>query len=304
MTQQDPQRPEISVLLDPSRADLRSPGQPRPVRIYRWRPDLPAGEPAPLVLVSHGTGGSGSAMGWLAGPLTAAGFEVVAVDHHGNNFLDGYEPEGFLFVWDRPLDLSLVLDALAAEGPLGPVGAVGFSLGGYSAAALAGARLDGAVLRALYETTEPLDGVPEFPDVVGALRAKVSDEELAARAVEAVGDYTDPRVRAVFQICPAIGHVATVASLREITVPVEIRWGGADTVTPYELDVRPYLEHVPTAHGRSAGPAVRHDDFYAEEPADPTARPRTAAEAVAFFTERLGAAGRDAAPAEAGATPG
>lgn len=81
-------------------------------------------------------------MRWLVEPLVAAGFRVIAVDHHGNNYVGGYEPEGFLFVWERPRDLTFVLDVLADEQPHGPVGAAGFSVGGYTLAALAGARLD------------------------------------------------------------------------------------------------------------------------------------------------------------------
>jgi hypothetical protein len=34
-------------------------------------------------------------MAWLSKPLAAAGFLVVAFDHHGNNFVDGYLAEGF-----------------------------------------------------------------------------------------------------------------------------------------------------------------------------------------------------------------
>ncbi|WP_405940750.1 hypothetical protein [Streptomyces sp. NBC_00207] len=33
-------------------------------------------------------------MEWLVRPLHEAGFRVVALDHHGNNFVDGYEPQG------------------------------------------------------------------------------------------------------------------------------------------------------------------------------------------------------------------
>ncbi|MFF8943033.1 hypothetical protein ACF1A5_12335 [Streptomyces sp. NPDC014864] len=111
------EQPLIRVVHDESRSDLRDPARPRPVRLYLWEPDLPLALPAPLVVVSHGTGGSGSSMGWPAGPLRQAGFRVVALDHHGNNFVDGYEPEGFLHVWERPRDVSFALDALASERP-------------------------------------------------------------------------------------------------------------------------------------------------------------------------------------------
>ncbi|MER5740044.1 hypothetical protein ABT117_30855 [Streptomyces sp. NPDC002262] len=57
---------------------------------------------------------------------------------------------------------------------------------------------------------------------------------------------------------------------------------------PYDVDTRPYLEHIPTASGGSAGPDVRHDDFFAPEPADPTVRVRVGTEAADFFRQHLG----------------
>ncbi|MFF8732634.1 alpha/beta hydrolase family protein [Streptomyces sp. NPDC015171] len=288
MTLTDREQPVIRVLYDELRPDLREPGRPRPVRLYQWEPDRPAAEPAPLVVVSHGTGGSGGDMEWLVRPLCEAGLRVVALDHHGNNFVDGYEPEGFLHVWERPRDVSFALDALARERPLGPVGAAGFSVGAYTAAALAGARVDPRVVRALLTGAVPPPEIPEFPGVLEALRAKHPDDESTRHALDAAGaDLTDRRVRAVFQVAPGVGALVTPESLAGVRVPVEIRWGGADTVTPYDVDTRPYLEHIPTASGRSAGPGVRHDDFFAPRPADPDARLRVGGEAAAFFLRQL-----------------
>ncbi|MFG3104509.1 hypothetical protein ACGFZL_28890 [Streptomyces sp. NPDC048182] len=52
------EQPLIRVLHDESRPDLRNPTRPRPVRVYLWAPDPPrTAPPAPLVVVSHGTGG-------------------------------------------------------------------------------------------------------------------------------------------------------------------------------------------------------------------------------------------------------
>ncbi|MFF3209040.1 alpha/beta hydrolase family protein [Streptomyces sp. NPDC002886] len=281
--------PLIRVLHDESRPDLREPARPRPVRLYVWEP-IRAGEaPAPLVVVSHGTGGSGSDMRWLVDPLHAAGFRVVALDHHGNDFVGGYEPEGFLHPWERPRDVSFALDALAKEQPLGPVGVAGFSIGGYTAAALAGARIDPGILLAVAKGEVPLPEIPEFPGVLEALRAKYPQDEVPEGTLAPAGDdLSDPRVRAVFLVSPGVGAMVTRESLEAVRVPVAIRWAGADTITPYESDTRPYLDHIPTASGRSVGPAVRHDDFFAPEPADPTARVRAGEDAAAFFLERLG----------------
>ncbi|MDT0470041.1 alpha/beta hydrolase family protein [Streptomyces gibsoniae] len=282
-------QPLIRVLHDESRPDLRDPTRPRPVRLYLWEPSRPQAAPAPLVVVSHGTGGSGSNMEWLVRPLHEAGFRVAALDHHGNNYVDGYEPEGFLHVWERPRDVSFALDVLAREQPLGPVGVAGFSLGGYTAAALAGARVDPQILWAVLTGTVPLPEIPEFPGALEALRKKHPLDESSRRALNAAAaDLSDLRVRAVFQVAPGVGGLVTPESLATVRVPVGIRWGGADTVNPYDVDTRPYLEHIPTASGSSAGPDVRHDDFFAPEPADPTVRVRVGTEAADFFQQHLG----------------
>ena len=102
----------------------------------------------PVVLLSHGTGGSASSLGWLARRMAAEGFIVVGVDHHGNTASEPYRAEGFLCWWERPRDLAQALNALAETGPfagrldLDRVSAAGFSLGGYAVLSLAGAITD------------------------------------------------------------------------------------------------------------------------------------------------------------------
>ena len=208
-------------------------------------------------------------MRWLVEPLVAAGFRVIAVDHHGNNYVDGYEPEGFLFVWERPRDLTFVLDVLADEQPHGPVGAAGFSVGGYTVAALAGARLDPQRVAAALTGRAPLPLIPEFPGVLAALRQKVAEDVISAAVNAAGADVSDSRVRAAFQVAPGIGSLLTPESLRAVPIPVEIRWGGADTIMTFGQNIRPYLENISSSSGRSAGPEVRHEDSFEPEPADP-----------------------------------
>ncbi|GAA3835710.1 alpha/beta hydrolase family protein [Streptomyces phyllanthi] len=285
MTISGQEEPLVRVLYDESRRDLREPGRPRPVRLYVWEPRDPVAVPAPLVVISHGSGGSGSDMGWLVHPLVESGFRVAALDHHGNNFVDGYEPEGFLHVWEQPRDITFALDALAREQPLGPVGAAGFSMGGYTVAALAGARIDPQVLLGIAMGAAPMPALPEFPDALDALLKKYSELELLSALESAAADLSDPRIQAVFQVAPGIGRFLTPESLRTVRVPVEIRWAGADTISPYEEDTRPYLEHIPTADGCSAGPDVRHEDFIGPDPA--AVRLRVGKEVTAFFVQHL-----------------
>ncbi|WP_328719136.1 alpha/beta hydrolase [Streptomyces sp. NBC_00247] len=287
MTTPQPAEPRISVLYDDSRRDLRDDSAPRPVRLYAWEPVRRVTDAGPLVVVSHGTGGSGSAMNWLVRPLVGAGFRVIALDHHGNNFVDGYEPEGFLLGWERARDVTFALDALAARGPLGPVGAAGFSFGGYTAGALAGARVDRDLVAAMLDGKVPEPLIPEFPALIAALRKKRSAEELAAAVQDSGANVSDPRVRAVFQVAPGLGSLVTPQSLAAIRIPVEIHWGGADTITPYAEDTAPYLAHVPGITGVCAGPGVRHEDFFEHVEGDEDARKRTGAGAAAFFLRHL-----------------
>lgn len=89
----------------------------------------------PVVLVSHGTGGTAASMGWLACALAERGYVVLAASHHGNTAIEPYRAEGFLCWWERARDLSVLLDHLMTEvrfaGCLDPdrVFAIGFSLG-------------------------------------------------------------------------------------------------------------------------------------------------------------------------------
>jgi predicted dienelactone hydrolase len=245
-----------------------------------------------VVLISHGTGGAAGQMAWLAEPLAAAGFLAVAVDHHGNNFVDGYLPQGFVFVWDRPRDLSFALGVLAGERPLGPAGAAGFSAGGYTAAALVGARIDPAAVQAVVDGLVPAPEIPEFPDLLAALRSCVPAEELTQVLGTAGGDMAAAQVRAAFLVCPGLGELVTRQSMAAISAPVEIRWGDADTITPPDRNARRFLGAIPSARGRSAGPDVGHYDFLGDNPAGEKVRRQVAAEAVSFFGAQLPAAVR------------
>ncbi|GAA1949872.1 hypothetical protein GCM10009798_06390 [Nocardioides panacihumi] len=276
--------PTVRTLIDTSRPDLFGRGSGRPIRVYDWTPAL-RGDDRPLVVISHGTGGSGRDMGWLAGPLVAADFRVVSLDHHGNNHVDGYHPQGFLFGWERPRDITFALDSM---GGADRVGVAGFSLGGYTAAALAGARLDRCIIGAILSGEVPLPPIEEFPDALQQLQSSTPPEAWSAAADDAARDLRDPRVIAAFLVAPGLGSLTTRESLNAIRIPVEVRWGDSDTTNPYELDVRPYLDHVPHAHGSEVGGGVRHEHFI--EPLSPDradVRASVAADAVRFFSAQL-----------------
>lgn len=138
------------------------------------------------VLLSHGTGGCALDLSWLAEPLASAGLRVIGVDHHGNSHRGGYHAEAFARWWDRPLDLSVVLDHFADGGP---VGVAGFSLGGYTAAAVLGARIDGDKFGAIATRRVTVPPPPEYPTLVDELTDRVGTDDIAEWIAESGEDY-------------------------------------------------------------------------------------------------------------------
>jgi hypothetical protein len=128
------------------------------------------------ILLSHDTGASGRDLAWLAEPLAQAGFLVAAVDHHGNNWVDGYAAPGL--VWERPADLRHVLDLVQRQRRADWVGAAGFSAGGYAAAALVGVRLDPDLIKLLAEGEIPDPALPEYPGAFEWLRRTTTKDTI------------------------------------------------------------------------------------------------------------------------------
>lgn len=195
----------------------------------------------PLILLSHGSGGSAAQMAWLGIALAKAGMIAVAVDHPGNNATEPYTPEGFMLWWERATDLSDVLDGMLGDPEFAPhidprtIGAAGFSLGGYTVLELAGAQTDISVVMddcrrhpELAECHAPeMRGMGSPGDILREVR-KTSGESLA-RSNES---FRDPRVKAVFAIAPGLSDAQTPDSLRHIRIPVELVVGASDPMAP------------------------------------------------------------------------
>ncbi len=240
-------------------AGMAAPGAPFAPSVYAW----------PLVLLSHGTGGSAIQLAWLGTALARAGFIAVAVDHPGNNSLAPMTPEGMALWWERATDLSEVLDGMLADGEFGPridpklVAAAGYSLGGYTVLEIAGARTD---IQRLFELCAKNDdnavchvpeahGMGSVDDILRATR-KTSGESLA-RSGES---FRDPRIKAVFAIAPALGFTLTEESLREIKRPVEMVVGDADRIAPADTNAD-YVQTYVHGAGVTLLPKVSHYTF-------------------------------------------
>ena len=274
-------------LIDRSRGSWHTPASARPVRTTIWEPVIEG--PSGVVLLSHGTGGAAEDLGWLAESLNEAGFLVAAVDHHGNSYADQYLVEGFAFPWERPRDLSFLLDHLEAAYDVDQtrIGAAGFSLGGYTVAALLGAKVEPRIAAAVFSERVPVPEVPEFPDLVATLRTAYSDAELETIIIAGATSHADSRISAGFLMAPAIHQLLDPTSLATISAPVEVRWGDADDITPPEDNAVSYVNGIPSASGQSLGQDVGHYVFLGDRPDPSHARDTTAADAVSFFTSTL-----------------
>ncbi len=264
----------------------------------------------PVILLSHGFGGTARIMGWLGIPLARAGYVVIAVDHPGDNAVDPMTVAGAILWWDRAVDLRTALDAARRDPVIGPhldtddVGLAGFSAGGFTALVAGGARVDRAHLFR-FCATHPKDGVcrpqRELPVSQEQLEATERAPAIAADIAHAGDDYTIPGVRAVFAIAPALVQALDPDSLRHFGVPVSIVLGDADTVAPPATNGLVADELIPNAQLIQL-PRVGHYDFLADctqagrmiAPTCRTAVPQQATHAaairaaLAFFGPALG----------------
>ena len=229
----------------------------------------------PLILLSHGTGGSARMMAWLGTQLAAHGYIAVAVNHPGNNGTEPYTLQGFTLWWERPTDLSRVLDGMLADPRFGDridvsrIGAAGFSIGGYTVMELAGGRgqmgnLDEIQKRcSAPDTTDPAcASPPEFPGLVQkAIKLFETDPTYAAALKQSNSPRRDPRVRAVFAIAPGNGQNFSPDALSKISIPVEIIAGASDTNVSPDDNARYYAAHIPNAKLKMYPTGVAHYTF-------------------------------------------
>jgi predicted dienelactone hydrolase len=204
----------------------------------------------PLILLSHGTGGSLSGLSWLAESLVEQGYLVAAVTHHGNSIGNrDLSAQGFFLFWERARELRLLLDRVLEDPTFGPhididrIGAAGFSLGGNSVVLLAGGRLDMQRYIELCNSSdapfESCDPPPESPfsrdDLLQLIETDPATRASLARANDS---YRDPRVRAVYAIAPAVLVAVSDRGAAEVSVPLRVAVGDLDTMAPLESNAK------------------------------------------------------------------
>jgi predicted dienelactone hydrolase len=205
-------------------------------------------------------------------------------------------------------DISFVLTQLLQHQELSKVidekriGAAGFSIGGYTVMALAGAELD---LDALIKFSGTPQGIkemtiPEYPNLSASL-----DEGAVRASFKKSPDLKDSRIKAFFAMSPAAGQgMPDRKSVRRIKSPLFIVGAQSDSICPattnagwyHKLISRSKLYIVPGKTGhyvflnealgetKKQGGILFHDDATVNRRA---VHDKVAAIAVSFFNQSL-----------------
>ncbi len=182
----------------------------------------------PLIVMSHGNGGDRMNNSWLAEILASNGYIVASMDHHGNTW-NNKIPENYIKIWERPQDVSFIVDQLLQHEQFGShirhnkIGFIGYSLGGQTGIWIAGGQIP--------EFGKPvIDKIPT-DQLPAALNDIILDSIDYSPALKS---YKDARISAVFVMAPALGYLFDLTSLQAITVPVHIVASEGDNVTPLD----------------------------------------------------------------------
>lgn len=226
----------------------------------------------PLVLLSHGFGGSARQMTWLGAALARHGYVAVAVDHPGANSIDSVSDAGAYAPWVQATDLRAALDFALNQPELAQhidsdrVGVAGFALGGYAALLAVGARSDFSHFVAFCESLDRdamCDKHFEYPLDYHRRAEVLARPGLEALAAEESSDLRDPRIKALFLIAPAFVKGLAPASLSRVRAPVGIVLGAADPIAPAVTNGQLAARLIPGAKLRVL-PGVGHYDFLSE----------------------------------------
>jgi len=212
------------------------------------------GKALPMIVMSHGTGGSNLGHFDTAIALADAGFVVVAMNHTGDNYADQSRSTDIM---DRPRQVSRVIDHMLStwEGRvvIDPqrVGMFGHSAGGFTALAIIGGVPD---------LTKIVPMCKEYPgDFACQLVAKSGNP----RVVPVTAMVADARIKAAVVVAPALGFTFSQDSLKNVKVPVQLWRAENDTLVPHPRYAEAVRQALPEAPDYRVVADAGHFDFLA-----------------------------------------
>lgn len=213
-----------------------------------------SGDKLPLVVISHGRGGSFIGHHDTAETLADAGFIVAAINHPGDTSTDLSRSDDLASFIERPTDIKRLIDYLLQASSVATkvdaqrIGFFGFSRGGYTGLVLIGANPDWATV-AQFCGQSPSHACEQ-----------VRHKEFTTQPLT-----HDARIKAA-----VIADPLTIMFSRDnyaaITVPVQL-WQserGGDGVFPHNVEVA--AKSLPAPHEYRSVPNSAHFAFLAPCP--------------------------------------
>ena len=168
----------------------------------------------PLILISHGNGGSPFIYRTISTYLAKKGFIVAMIEHYGNNRNNNELERSVKNLQYRPRHISTTIDHLLADNTFGQhiledkIGIIGHSFGGYTALAIAGG-------------------------------------QVFAQKGKPVATQNDSRIKTLVLMAPAAGYFLAPNALSEVTIPILLLIAEHDHITPEKWTSDVILNGVP-----------------------------------------------------------
>lgn len=222
----------------------------------------------PLVVISHGNGGSDLGHHDLAAYLASHGFVVATLNHLGDYFRDTSKVGQIEVLAGRPIQVQSTITTLLSDprwkAMIDPdrIGVAGFSAGGYTALMLAGAHPQFDRFIAF------CDRYPQDKDVCGhradfeanAARQGKTLEQMFNDMQGQLGRYgntADPRVKAIFAMAP-LSLIFDDHGFDHVRIPVYLYYGQNDQVLPPEANAKHIQPLIKTLAGVKEVPHADH----------------------------------------------
>ncbi|MBF2062866.1 MAG: alpha/beta hydrolase [Calothrix sp. C42_A2020_038] len=196
-----------------------------------------------LIVISHGFGATRRHLKYLAQHLSSHGFPVAVLEHPGSNaiavnratnnsnlakLIDArefiYRPQDVSFLLNELTKLNLQQSQLQGKLNTQHVTVIGHSLGGYTALALAGGKLD---LEGLQKFCRNSIGIGEAPgDWLQCAAARLTNNDIKNVELQ------DKRIQGAVVLNPLVGNLFSKKGLERINTPVLMLASSDDALTP------------------------------------------------------------------------
>ncbi len=212
-----------------------------------------AGEGLPLVVISHGAGGWFGGHAPLARAFAEAGMVAVALNHPGNSDGDETAPPA-RWITERPGHLARVVAHMTGDWPdaghvdAARIGAFGFSAGGHSVLAAAGAETS---------LERIADHCAETPDEFACRSG------MAADVVADAGAFPAPiaGLQAVVAAAPGFGFGFDPQQVAALDVAIQLWSGAEDRRVPHETNAAQLTAELTAPSGAHVVAAAGHFAF-------------------------------------------